>query len=195
MSSPSAITTSVSAMEALKAGTHDLHKRLERRLAGVKRFSELAAYTDHLSRLSAYQAAAEAAWSPLLSAVLSDFPARRKAHLLARDVMSVGGTISAWPEVPRFDGSYAVLGGFYVLEGASLGGQFLLLQVERHLGLNAEFGASYLASYGSNVRSMWARFGAELDAHCRSAAAIEVAVAAAQATFSSLEHCLSGDLP
>ena len=182
-----------SAMTALKRGTASCHRRLDRRLAGAHRFRDLGRYVEHLGRLAAFQAAAEASWRSVLSTVLSDYPARRKAELLARDVQSLGGSPPPWPAVPEFSSSDAVLGGFYVLEGASLGGQLLLTVVERELGLSAQFGASYLASYGPAVREMWTKFGAEVDAHCRGALAIERAVAAAQAVFCALEDCLCGE--
>jgi heme oxygenase len=89
----------------------------------------------------------------------------------------------------------AALGGFYVLEGATLGGQHLLPIVQRKLGLSASHGASYLASYGPDVKEMWRRFSAIVDARCETVQDRQHASATARATFLALETWLCGDAP
>ena len=177
-------------MAGLKSGTADLHRRLERRLAGAERFIVRERYVEHLARLATFYGPAEANWASYLYPVLNDFDARRKFALLLRDLLYLGGDARAAAELPPVSDSAAALGAFYVLEGATLGGQHLLTVVERKLGLDAAHGASYLASYGAEVRMMWARFGQQVEAHCRDQAAIVRAVNAARATFAALEDCL-----
>ncbi len=177
-------------MGALKSGTADLHRHLERRLAGAERFTQRERYVEHLARLANFHAAAEARWSRYLCPVLCDFDARRKFALLQRDLAYLGGDARGAAELPPIVDSAAALGAFYVLEGATLGGQHLLTVVDRKLGLDATHGASYLASYGPAVREMWARFGQQVEAHCRDQALVLRAVNAARATFAALEDCL-----
>lgn len=177
-------------MAGLKSGTAELHRRLERRLAGAERFVVRERYVEHLARLASFYGPAEANWASYLSPVLNDFDARRKFALLLRDLVYLGGDVRAEAELPPVSDSAAALGAFYVLEGATLGGQHLLTVVERKLGLDPTHGASYLASYGPAVGEMWARFGQQVEAHCRDQASFSRAVDAARATFVALEGCL-----
>ena len=183
-------------MKYLKDNTWDLHLRLEKRLEIKDRFSEICAYREHLTRLWGFYAAVETQWSAFLRDLLDDFPARLKAPLLARDIEALGGVPpSALASVPHAADPIAALGGFYVLEGATLGGQYLLPVVQRKLGLSPSHGASYLASYGPDVKEMWRRFAAIVDARCATPQAQEHAVAAARATFLALETWLCGEAP
>ena len=179
-------------MISLKEATWPVHLRLEKRLAVKDRFSDLARYRHHLALLAAFYAIAETAWDASLAPVLADWPARRKAPLLARDLVAVGGTALAGATVPTATDSAFALGCLYVLEGATLGGQHLLPLVQRQLGLSGEHGASYLASYGNEVGAMWRRFGAAVESHCQDADAGARAVAGAVATFLALEEWLCG---
>ena len=180
-------------MVLLKEATRDAHLRLERRLGVKDRFSNLARYREHIALLLAFHAAAEHAWAQRLTPVLSDFPARCKAHLLARDLVAIGGApIPQVAAVPDLLDSASALGGFYVLEGATLGAQHLLPLVQRSLGLSSEKGASYLASYGADVGDMWRRFGTSVTAHCQSASDCTRAVHGAQVTFQAMEDGLCG---
>lgn len=180
-------------MAALKQATWPVHQRLEKRLAVKDRFGDLDSYRAHLSRLLMFHVSAEAAWGPWLKPALSDFAARRKTELLTSDLAAVGGQpLPGIATVPVAASTAAALGSQYVLEGATLGGQYLLPLVERRLGLSAGHGASYLASYGPEVAMMWRGFGAAVQAHCHTNEATLEAVAAAQATFAALEICLCG---
>jgi heme oxygenase len=179
-------------MKSLKAATWDAHRRLEKRLAVNDRFADLAAYRHHLAQLGAFYAAAEADWAAWLTQALPDFPSRKKAALLAEDVECLGGTAAPAATAPAVSSVAAALGGYYVLEGATLGGQVLLPVVERRLGLSATRGARYLASYGPATGQMWQRFGTAVEAHCPTPATVTQATAAAQATFLALETWLLG---
>ncbi len=180
-------------MSQLKEATWPAHRQLEKRLAARERFADMNRYRDHLAQLLAFYAAAETAWKEWLDPVLTDFPARCKTPLLKNDLTALGGVpASTAALIPRLSDSASALGGFYVLEGATLGGQHLLSLVQRNLGLSAEHGASYFASYGTGVVMMWQRFGAAVENHCQTTDARERAITAATHTFLALEHCLLG---
>jgi heme oxygenase len=182
-------------MIALKQATWPEHQRLEKHLAIKDRFGNLDGYRTHLARLAAFYAAAEETWASWLTPVLTDFDARRKAALLAQDLSALGGKPATGAAVPQVSDTAAALGCFYVLEGATLGGQYLLPLVQRKLGLSADHGASYLASYGADVSAMWQRFGAAVEAHCQTPQATASAVAAAQTTFIALQDWLCAEEP
>jgi heme oxygenase len=67
--------------------------------------------------------------------------------------------------------------------------------VRSRLGLTADHGAAFLASYGDEVASMWSGFCAALDAWCDVPERRHRAAQTAVATFTSLEAWLCGDLP
>jgi heme oxygenase len=76
------------------------------------------------------------------------------------------------------------------MEGATLGGRTLLPLVRSRLGLTAEHGAAFLASYGENITSMWQTFAAALDAWCSIPQRQASAAAAAVGTFDALSDWL-----
>jgi heme oxygenase len=57
------------------------------------------------------------------------------------------------PDVPE------ALGAFYVLEGATLGGQILLRHLTRHFEGAAVGGFAFFRAYGEQVGPMWKAFG------------------------------------
>jgi len=177
-------------MENLKAATWPIHLRLEKRLEIKRLFSDLAAYRDLIARLEAFHRAAELEWAAVLEQALPDFPARRKAPLLAHDLAAVGGAPLAGAAVPTVTAPASALGAFYVLEGQTQGGRHLLPLVESRLGLSAACGASFFASYGTDVDAMWRVFAAALETHCETAEANRSAIAAAKTTFLAMEDWL-----
>jgi heme oxygenase len=190
----------MSAIAGLRAATWHSHQRLEKRLDIKHRFSDLTAYREHLQAMYGFCAGLERRLErDALAAVLSDYRQRRKLPLLRRDLLALGLGSAALARLPSCETLPAcaepaeALGCLYVLEGATLGGRTLLPMVQAKLGLTADSGAAFLASYGDEVTLMWRRFGSALDAWCappdRSARATEAAVA----TFGSLEHWLCGE--
>lgn len=188
---------STSAIAGLRAATWPSHQRLEKRLDVKARFSSLQTYRAHLERLWGFCAELELRLEPLLrGAALPDFDSRRKLPMLANDLRALGaepGMLLDLPRcraVPQCHEPAAALGCAYVMEGATLGGRTLLPLVRSHLGLTAEHGATFLASYGEKVTSMWQTFGSALDAWCSNSQRQASAAAAAVGTFDALSDWL-----
>jgi heme oxygenase len=186
-------------MDELRAATWPAHQRLEKRLDIKARFGSLPLYRGHLEQMWGFCAALEPRLEPWLrDAALPDCESRSKLPLLTHDLLALGVNAAALAHLPRCaelpdcPDSCAALGCLYVLEGATLGGRTLLPMVQVRLGLTAQHGASFLASYGADVRSMWQRFGSALDAWCAAAEQRSRATAAAVATFGALERWLCG---
>jgi heme oxygenase len=86
---------------------------------------------------------------------------RQRSHLLEADLLYFGerhprrkyvlSQISA-------PGKAAFLGAMYVIEGSTLGGQYIARHVEETLGLSPGHGDSYFRGYGDRTGSMWRRF-------------------------------------
>jgi heme oxygenase (biliverdin-IX-beta and delta-forming) len=175
------------AMMRLRAATWPSHQRLEKGLDVKGRFSNRDAYRQHLQRMWGFCAALEHSLTPQsFDDALPDYEVRRKLPLLARDLEALGASaisvssLEICPSVLPASSPEAAFGCAYVWEGATLGGRVLLPLVEQQLGLTAEHGATFLASYGDEVTAMWLKFAAALNAFCgtpdRQAAAAEAAV-------------------
>lgn len=157
----------------LRSLTWGPRQRLERRLDVRSCFADRPRYRHHLEKLWGIYAAFEDGLDPrLLREALPDAELRRKAPLLARDLRVLSRSadplvgLPRCPHLPRCDDTSSAFGCLYVLEGGSLGGRALLPLAEGRLGLDAEFGAAFLASYGSRVSLMSGRFAAALGGWC-----------------------------
>jgi heme oxygenase (biliverdin-IX-beta and delta-forming) len=186
----------MTAMAGLRAATWTSHQRLEKRLDIKARFVDPTAYCAHLERMWGFCAPLEAGLGEALSLALGDYESRRKLPLLRKDLLALGilvdriDSLPRCPDIPDCEDVSSAFGCAYVLEGATLGGRSLLPMAMGRLGVTAERGASFLASYGPDVDIMWRAFGAALETHCAAPARRERAAAAALATFDSLDRWL-----
>jgi heme oxygenase len=190
----------VSVIGELRSATWSLHQRLEKRLDVRSRFSDPVNYRAHLEKMWGFCAGIESRLGPhIFGDALPDFDKRRKLPLLRQDLTALGADaervllLPRCETLPRCADPSAAFGCLYVIEGATLGGRTLLPMVESRLGFTAERGATFLASYGEDVTSMWRFFGDSLDAWCEPQERRERAAVAAVATFASLEQWLCGN--
>ena len=191
------MTVCSSAIAGLRAATWVSHQALEKRLDVKARFSSVPAYRAHLERIWGFCAELEQRLGPQLCGdALPDFESRRKIPLLANDLRALGAdsdTLLSLPRcrtIPQCRDPAAALGCAYVMEGATLGGRTLLPLVQHRLGLTAEHGATFLASYGAHITSMWQAFGTALDSWCCNPQRQAAAAAAAVKTFDALSDWL-----
>jgi heme oxygenase len=190
----------VSAIAELRRATWPLHQQLEKRIDIKTRFTDSGAYRTHLEKMWGFCAAIERrlgedAFGP----ALADYARRRKVPLLTRDLIALGATpesvrcLPACDSLPDCQDPASAFGCLYVLEGATLGGRTLLPLVQKRLGLTADNGAAFLASYGDDVGPMWRDFGASLDAWCATEQRRVSASRTAIGTFASLADWLCGN--
>jgi heme oxygenase len=97
-----------------------------------------------------------------------DFQQRIKAQWLRADLTSLGvpeEEIAALPQLgswPSLVSPADAMGALYVLEGATLGGRMILSQLTPELGVTAQCGAQFFASYGVETGAKWRDFLAAL---------------------------------
>lgn len=190
----------MSAIADLRTATWPSHQRLEKRISFKARLETVSAYRAHIERMWGFYVAIESSLtSGNLREWLPDCDVRRKVPLLERDLAALGvesSCVALLPRcrsVPASNDAASAFGCAYVLEGATLGGRSLLPLVETRLGLTAEFGAAFLASYGEAVGERWRAFGEALNRCCSIDGHRLRAAEAASATFAALEHWLCGD--
>lgn len=149
----------------LREATRQSHHALEHELDLVERVSTPSGRREIVLRFYGLHAGVERALGPLLSTVEGlDFAARRRAPLLASDLVELGmdparATLCALS--PAASGAEA-LGLFYVLEGSSLGGAV----IRRTLAARNEDmrGLSFLHPYGEQTGARWRSFMAVVEA-------------------------------
>jgi heme oxygenase len=185
------------ALAPLRAGTRELHERLEARLPPRSIVESRDRYRAVLARMFGVYGRLEpriehqlgAAWPAL------DLLARRKAPLLHGDLLELGLTGSAIDALPRCPAAPApasadeALGCLYVLEGATLGGK-IILRSATALGVDGERGGRFFGAYGPQVGRRWRDFAAVVADATAAGADVATMVASARATFAALEAWL-----
>jgi heme oxygenase len=85
---------------------------------------------------------------------------RRRGVLLRLDLAWFGADASrnARPTLPEMTDPAGVLGGMYVMEGSSLGGQLIARHVERVLGLVPGQGNAYFRGHNERTGHLWKEF-------------------------------------
>jgi heme oxygenase len=83
---------------------------------------------------------------------------RRRSHLLAADLLYFDEQQPNLQYVfsgTKLPSKAAFLGAMYVIEGSTLGGQYIARHVEYALGLAPGVGDSYFRGYGDRTGAMW----------------------------------------
>ena len=179
--------------DLLRLQTRSHHERMEQ-------LNELPrTIPDHLAQLTAFYgfiAPWEEAVSHVLPATDPIRAGRAKTPWLEADLEFFGvdaAQRAALPRartIPSVESRAHILGAAYVLEGSTLGGQFISQHLERTLGLRDRQGYRFFASYGPEVRRQWDAFRAELLA-TSSPAADELILTSARQTFEHLHAWFS----
>jgi heme oxygenase len=189
--------------DLLRNGTREHHERAESRLPLLDPALTRERYAHALAALHGFHAPLEARLTHVdWAAVGLDWEARRKAPLLARDLLQLGRSAREVGALPRCDvlpdtASLArALGCAYVLEGATLGGQLVRRHLQRTLALTPESGCAFFAAYGDRVGPMWRDFTARLaSAVDHGGCAPDEVLAGARDTFDAISAWLEVALP
>lgn len=125
-----------------------------------------------------------------------DIIQRKKIPLLEKDLAFLGYSLAGVPtcaDVPSLDSDAKKLGYLYVVEGSTLGGQFLSRAIAKKLGFTAEQGASYFNSYGTaNLGEMWKQFQQLLTDYAQKNPSAETEIMqSASVTFQKLDAWLA----
>lgn len=174
-------------LENLKQATQQQHAALEL-LNGLP--GSLSEYRSLLESFYGFVTPWEARLAEMLPANDPIREGREKSAWLRADLAHLGGTEAELIELPQCDDLPAaycraeILGAAYVLEGSTLGGQFIARHLDRVLG-PCDGGRSYFLSYGPRVGPMWQAFRQELLA-ASSPERDPIIIAAARNTFSKL---------
>ena len=159
---------SLSILHRLKTETRENHIQIEKVSLLKRIFAEdysLKEYTACLARFYGFYAAIEPVIYQNLSSELSPlFEKRSKLALLTLDLNRMGigeGEINQLPlwQPKNYVNSLAeCLGVWYVLEGSTLGGQFISQHLGKHFGDSAFGFLHFHQGYRNETRQYWANF-------------------------------------
>jgi len=183
--------------ERLKTTTAGLHRKLESDLNLTRSDLTHRDYLELLKRLAGYYEVVEnrlrrIAQGTRFEKLLCN---RFKMPYLVADLeycserQHASATYPLANNVPAVRSLPAALGAMYVLEGATLGGQFLTRHLKQTLRLDELHGAVFFASYGSQVHVMWQAFCKVLAEPMEAEQESEV-IETAKETFISLHQWL-----
>lgn len=111
-----------------------------------------------------------------------DYSIRQKSSWIEADLRDLGhddhslGTVTSCIGLPKLQGVETGMGWLYTLEGATLGGRFILQDAERRLGVSPLLGGRYFAGYADKTAAMWRQFTLclnAIDPHTARADAVE----------------------
>lgn len=187
--------------QRLKLETRPHHERAERAVRLMDPHLTAEAYRRHLEALHGFYGPMEATLAERLGTALPALRAheRWKLPLLEKDLASLGHTPASLARLPRaarpplLPGVPEALGGFYVLEGATLGGQLLLRHLTRHFEGQAVGDFVFFRAYGEAVGPMWKAFSEALTRASAEAASRDFddrVVQGAKDTFAGFEAWL-----
>ncbi|EGF31150.1 bacteriophytochrome heme oxygenase BphO [Oxalobacteraceae bacterium IMCC9480] len=150
-------------------------------------------YGDALAAMHGIYATTEAALLTYLarSPELFDYASRRKLPALEADLAALGRqAVAVTVPLPAIDGTGALFGMLYTLEGATLGGQFIAARL-RQQGAG-DLPMQFYTVYGEQVRPRWLAFLENAEQRCPSAeypSAVATAVALFEGISRHLDTC------
>lgn len=154
----------VSFLDNLRSKTSESHKQLELlpiSQAIVDPTITVAQYAMYLNLMYDVIENLETKIYPILNEVISDLEDRKKAHFIVNDLKVIGvkrkEQISLFQDVHKMSVPFA-MGIIYVVEGSTLGGRFIVKNIQESLGYDEENGASYFSGYGNKTGSFWKKF-------------------------------------
>jgi heme oxygenase len=156
------------------------------------------AYTHLLSKFYGFYSVCEPSLeqSALWQQFGFDIVARRKTPMLVQDLQFLQINPAQLPlcnNLPILQTDAQRMGFLYVMEGSTLGGQFLSRALAKKFGFTAERGAAYFNSYGTeNLGYMWKQFQVLLNDFARNhPEAEQELLQTASLTFQKLDTWLS----
>jgi heme oxygenase len=155
----------------LRQATRASHEAIEKHVDVLRPNVSSIEYRHLLGRFYGFYAPLELRMTQVagLNAACPDYAERRKTARLEQDLCALGLSVDAVARLPRctelpaLDTVADALGCLYVTEGATLGGAIISRHVFTVLGVTAETGGAFFASYGDERGSMWKGLGEMLN--------------------------------
>lgn len=177
-------------LRRLKDETSDLHLRAEQYVRILDPDATVVDYARYLRAMWGYHTPLEETFvvTPALTAIGFVPELRRRAHLLAQDLIALDdpGPWSRCTVLPSAPSLPHLLGVAYVLEGSTLGGRYILAKLPPSLAPLRGRATAFLTGYGADTGPRWRAFVAIAERFLDTPGACDAAVVAARDTFSRL---------
>lgn len=198
MSAENLVPTEITFLDKLRNKTSESHKNLEAIPISkivVDPSISIENYALYLSLMHDVVSDYEKVIYPIVENVILDISERKKAAFILSDLKFIGKEKeSGKPFLNNYDQNYSLpfaLGMLYVLEGSTLGGRFILKNIQENLGLTEEKGVAYFSGYGNKTGSYWKNFLANFTAYEAINNAEEEIIAGADFAFTAIGKHLS----
>lgn len=188
-------SASAGIFQQLRESTAKTHERVEGRL---RIFSPEFNVPEYVHLLGAFYGF----WQPLekqlqridgLKEPGLELPNRLKAHLLEADLLFFGVDVPALPRcqnLPPLVTTASAFGCLYVLEGSTLGAQFIAKYLRERLQIGQDNGGSFFNAYGPDVGKRWSSFKAFVVTRAETESHEEIVKGACD-TFDALDDWLA----
>lgn len=187
-------------LQQLRSKTANSHQLIEQNSISQSLMSQtvtMSQYAHYLKSMYGFVYGFEKMVFPLLKHYeLLQIDDRKKSHFIQDDLALMNHS-SAQPYIDdelfitHYQTASAALGGMYVLEGSTLGGQIINKHLSKILGDFVVGKTTYLTAYAGQTGSMWKTF---LQLLCEAGASTgneDEIIDSAVNTFSLLNNCLS----
>ncbi len=155
-------TQTLTFLDQLRSQTRDAHTQLESLPVSASITSDTisaAAYAHYLQLMHTVISETEDKIFGLLGAILPDLEERRKRQWIESDLQHLEFAPKKFGEVFKTEISVPfALGVMYTVEGSTMGGRYILKNIESALGLSENQGAQYFAGYGHATGKFWKNF-------------------------------------
>lgn len=175
-------------LRRLKDGTAELHQQAELHVRILDADATLTDYRHYLAAMLGYHAPLEAVLQAHdgLGAAGFDAPRRRRAPMLAADLLALGDDPRGVPQctsLPPVTSLARALGVAYVLEGSTLGGRYILAKLPPPLHRLRGHATAFLVGHGPETGSRWRAFTTIVTRELTTRALEDEAVVGARETF------------
>ncbi len=198
MQTETAIQTD-SILARLKARTAHQHQQTE---DGVDLMDDDFSLEDYRKLLVKFYAFYQSYEPEMLEALREhpidfDYEERRNAPKLFADLQSLGMTeteisaVESFQDLPALDSQEKIFGSLYVIEGSTLGGQYISRHLKEKFGFDESNGIAFFSGYGKETGKMWKAFREAITAFAETSDDHEAIIKSANATFEKIGKALT----
>lgn len=181
--------------ERIKETTADAHQALEAAAISKALMSpglDLPTYKTYLKLMLDVNWDVEENVFPLVTDIISDLAVREKSKSIIIDLEVLGETDIVPSERPFTSNGKIItkpfaLGILYVTEGSTLGGRYILKNIQKTLQLNGD-GTAYFSGYGEQTGSQWKKFMEQLSGYAVAENCEDEIIAGAVFAFNKIQE-------
>ncbi len=188
-----------SILAQLKARTAHQHSQTEDGVDLMRDDFTLDEYRKLLVRFYSFYKSYEEKVSDALRQNPLDFnhAERLNTPRLIADLTSLGmsesdiSQIASVSDLPALDSGEQIFGSLYVIEGSTLGGQYISRHLKQKFDLDETNGAAFFSGYGKDTGKMWNGFRESITAFAETSANKEEIIGGAIETFEKIGKALA----